>query len=188
MGLSRTLYLILLCAVGAARLAELQISKRNQSRLKDKGARKEREPHFRWMVVFHTAILLGAATEVFLLDRPLLPWLAIVSGCLFIAANIVRWWVIRAMQEHWNVEVMNSTALGVVSTGPFRWIRHPNYAAVFIEMITLPLIHTAWITAAAGAILHVIVLRNRLRVEDPALMSNPAYRGAMGHKPRFIPW
>jgi len=73
---------------------------------------------------------------------------------LFVAANIVRWWVIRTLGEHWNVQVMDSTKLGVITTGPFRYVRHPNYAAVFVEMIALPLIHTAWMTALVGAIAH----------------------------------
>jgi methyltransferase len=47
-------------------------------------------------------------------------------------------WVIRTMGEHWNVQVMNSTSLGVVTTGPFCYVRHPNYAAVFTEMLVLP--------------------------------------------------
>ena len=106
---------------------------------------------------------------------------------LFFAANVVRWWVIRTLGRHWNVEVMDSTRLGVVTTGPFRYVRHPNYAAVFVEMIALPLIHTAWITAVAGAIAHVIVLTLRLSVEDPVLLSNPDYAAVMGTKPRFLP-
>jgi len=66
-------------------------------------------------------------------------------------------------------------------------VRHPNYAAVFVEMLALPLIHTAWITALAGALAHMIVLSLRLSVEDPVLLSNPHYAAAMGSKPRFFP-
>jgi len=106
---------------------------------------------------------------------------------LFAAANLVRWWVIRALGEHWNVQVVDSTKLGFVASGPFRYVRHPNYAAVFLEMLALPLIHTAWITALAGAIAHAIVLSLRLSVEDPVLLSNPDYAAAMGSKPRFLP-
>src|SRR5256886_15815543 len=71
---------------------------------------------------------------------------------VFLAANAVRWWVIRTLGDHWNVQVMDSTRLGVVTSGPFRFVRHPNYAAVFAEMLALPLIHTAWITAVAGSL------------------------------------
>ncbi len=74
---------------------------------------------------------------------------------IFLAANVVRWWVIRTLGNHWNVQVMDSTSLGVISSGPFRYVRHPNYAAVFAEMLSLPLIHTAWITAIVGSLAHI---------------------------------
>ena len=93
----------------------------------------------------------------------------------------------RTLGIHWNTEVVNSAPLGVVSNGPFRWIRHPNYVGVFVEMIALPLIHTAWVTAAFAAAGNAMVLRNRLRIEEPVLDAVPAYRAAMSGKPRFFP-
>jgi methyltransferase len=106
---------------------------------------------------------------------------------VFLAANAVRWWVIRTLGDHWNVQVMDSTRLGVVTSGPFRYVRHPNYAAVFAEMLALPLIHTAWITATAGALAHIGVLTQRLSTEERVLFANPEYRAAMSSKPRFLP-
>lgn len=82
---------------------------------------------------------------------------------------------------------MDSTRLGVVTDGPFRYVRHPNYAAVFVEMIALPLIHTAWITAIAGSCLHLWAIRKRLEAEEPPLLADPEYRAAMAAKPRFVP-
>jgi methyltransferase len=106
---------------------------------------------------------------------------------VFLAANAVRWWVIRSLGAHWNVQVVDSARLGVVTSGPFRYVRHPNYAAVFAEMLALPLIHTAWITATAGAIAHIGVLAQRLSTEERVLFANPDYRAAMTGKPRFLP-
>ena len=105
---------------------------------------------------------------------------------VFLAANAVRWWVIRTLGEHWNVQVMDSTRLGVVTSGPFRYVRHPNYAAVFAEMLALPLIHTAWITAMAGSLRTSAVLAQRLSTEERVLFANPDYRAAMTGKPRFL--
>jgi methyltransferase len=139
------------------------------------------------MVALHAAVLLGAALEVLLLKRPFLPILAGVAFAIFLAANIVRWWVIRTLGDHWNVQVMDSTRLGVVTSGPFRFVRHPNYAAVFAEMLALPLIHTAWITALAGSLAHMAVLAQRLSTEEAVLFANPDYRAAMTGKPRFLP-
>jgi methyltransferase len=187
MDLSVIAFLLLLVAVAALRFVELRISRRHQRQLVSRGAAKVAQPRFGWMVALHTAVLVGAAAEVVFLKRPFLPVLAALMLAVFLAANAVRWWVIRALGDHWNVQVMDSTRLGVITTGPFRLVRHPNYAAVFSEMLALPLIHTAWITALAGSLAHVAVLAQRLATEEAVLFANPDYRAAMTGKPRFLP-
>jgi len=187
MDVSVIAFLALLLAVALLRLVELRISKQHQIEMTARGAAKVDEPRFRWMVLLHTAVLVGAALEVVFLRRPFLPWLAAPMLGVFLAANVVRWWVIRTLGEHWNVQVVDSTCLGVVTTGPFRYVRHPNYAAVFAEMLALPLIHTAWITAITGTIAHIGVLAQRLSTEERVLFANPDYRTAMTGKPRFLP-
>jgi methyltransferase len=182
-----TAYLALLALVGLGRLVELRISRRNQQQLQKNGVRKIAEPHFRWMVFVHAAVLAGAAAEVIFLNRPLIPALAIAMAVLFALANALRWWVIRTLAGHWNVEVMASSRVGVVTAGPYRWVRHPNYVAVVIELFALPMMHTAWITALAGTLANLEILRRRLLVEDGVLMADPAYRLTMGGKPRFLP-
>ena len=180
-------FLALLALVGATRLLELGISRRHQRELASHGIVKRADPLYRWMVVLHAGVLLGAALEVVLLRRPFLPVLAIVAGIFFFLATALRWWVIRSLGAHWNVEVMASGNLGVVTGGPFRWIRHPNYLGVFVELVALPLIHTAWITAVLAAAGNAWVLRHRLRIEEPVLDANPVYRREMSGKPRFLP-
>ena len=187
MDVSVYLFLGLLLAVGLLRLVEMRISWQHQKEMASRGAAKVDEPRFRWMVLLHTAVLIGAALEVVFLKRPFLPWLAAPMFAIFLAANALRWWVIRSLGAHWNVQVVDSTRLGVVTSGPFRYVRHPNYAAVFSELLALPLIHTAWITAIAGAIAHIGVLAQRLSTEERVLLANPDYRAAMSGKPRFLP-
>jgi methyltransferase len=185
--MSIVVYILFLAAVGLGRLAEMGISRRHQRALAARGAQKVAEPHFRWMVLLHGGVLVAAALEVGLLERPLIPALAAAMIGLFVLSNALRWWVIRTMAEHWNVQVVDSLGLGVVTHGPFRWIRHPNYLAVFVELLAVPLIHTAWLTALLGGLAHIWVLRRRIVVEEAVLLANPDYRAAMGHKPRFIP-
>jgi methyltransferase len=187
MDVSFYLFLALLLAVGSMRLVEMRISRQHQREMAARGAAKVDEPKFRWMVLLHTAVLIGAAVEVVFLKRPFIVWLAAPMFAIFIAANALRWWVIRSLGAHWNVQVVDSSRLGVVTTGPFRYVRHPNYAAVFSELLALPLIHTAWITAIAGAVAHVGVLAQRLSTEERVLFANPDYRAAMSGKPRFLP-
>jgi methyltransferase len=180
-------FLTLLAAVAVLRLVELRVSREHQRRLIPRGAIRVPNQHFGLMVSVHVAVLAGAAFEVLFLSRPFHLALAAPTFTLFLAANLVRLWVIRTLGEHWSVQIMDSTRLGVVTGGPFRYIRHPNYAAVFVEMIALPLIHTAWITAIGGACLHVVAIRKRLQAEEPPLLADPQYRSAMAMKPRFVP-
>ena len=180
-------YLALLLAVGLLRIYELQISRRHQQQMLARGASKIQDRRFRWMVMLHVCVLIGCAVEVVFLHRPFYPLFAAFCFAIFLSANAVRWWVIRTLGEHWNVQVVNSTAMGVVTSGPFRYVRHPNYAAVFVEMVFLPLIHCAWITAFVGSVLHVLVLSQRLATEERVLFSDAQYRAAMSGKPRFVP-
>jgi methyltransferase len=187
MALSVRAYLGLLLVVALLRLYELLISRRHRREMLAHGAQKVADPRFRWMVLLHTSVLVGAALEVVFLHRPFYPLFAAVCFAIFVAANVVRWWVIRTLGEHWNVQVMNSTGMGVITDGPFRYVRHPNYAAVFVEMLVLPLIHCAWITAVLGSAAHVAVLSQRLATEERVLFADARYREAMSGKPRFVP-
>ena len=184
---SLTVFLVLLVLVGTARLVELSISRRRQRALRASGVAPVPEPHFRAMVSLHTAILIGAGLEAWLLRRQPLGLLSVVAVLVFLGANALRIWVIATLGRHWNVQIMDSTALGVVATGPFRFIRHPNYVAVFAELAALPLIHGAWLTALLGSAAHVWVLFHRVRTEEAALLAHPQYRALMGPKPRFFP-
>jgi methyltransferase len=180
-------YLALLALVGLERLVELRISRRNQIKLEKQGVRKIAEPHFRWLVFLHGGILACAAAEVLLFHRPLIPPLAIAMAALFVFSNALRWWVIRTLAGFWNVEIMASSRVGIVTSGPYRWVRHPNYVGVVLEVFSLPMIHTAWITALAGTLAYLEILRRRIRLEEGVLMADPSYRSAMGAKPRFLP-
>lgn len=187
MGLSFELFVGLLVAVGVMRLAELRISHQNRRRMLAGGAVPVPEPHFKWIVVIHAGVLICAPIEVVLLKRPFIPWLAATMFVLFIASNLLRLWVVLSLGQLWSVNIMDSARLGVVTDGPFRFVRHPNYVGVVLEVISLPLIYSAWMTAIAAALGYCYTLSRRVAAEEKVLMANPEYREAMGHKPRFLP-
>jgi methyltransferase len=184
---SEIAFLGLLAAVGAGRLLEMRLSRRHQRALASRGARREPEPGFAAMVALHTGVLVASAVEVVALHRPFSAARAVPALVAFALANVLRWWVIATLGPHWNVQVVGSLELGVVTGGPYRFVRHPNYVAVFVELFALPLVHGAWVTALAGAALHVPVLRRRLALEEAVLGADAAYRAAMSAKPRFVP-
>jgi len=180
-------YLGLLLAVGVGRLLEMRLSRRHQRALSARGFAREREPAFALMVAVHTGLLLGAGVEVLVAPRPVPGGLAVAALVAFGLANALRWWVIATMAEQWNVQVVNALGLGVVTTGPFRWIRHPNYVAVFVELLALPLVHAAYVTAVLGTLAHVGILARRIGLEERVLLGDATYRATMGGKPRFFP-
>jgi methyltransferase len=139
------------------------------------------------MVALHTGVLASAALEVVVLRRPFVAAVGVPALALVVLANLLRWWVIATLGPHWNVRVMGSLSIGVVSTGPFRFVRHPNYVAVFVELAALPLVHGAWLTALVGSALHALILRRRIALEEKVLFADAGYRAVMGPKPRFIP-
>ncbi len=187
MDLKRISYTGLVAAVGLGRLLELRVSRRRQRRLEQAGMVKVPEPHFKAMVGLHTGVLAGSVLEVWLLKRRFRPHLALPALVTLLGANVLRWWVIRTLADHWNVEVIDSLPRGVIAHGPYRFIRHPNYVAVFLELLALPLLGGAWLTAVIGSIAHLWVLKQRIATEESVLLAHSAYRAAMGHKPRFMP-
>jgi methyltransferase len=178
----------LVLAVGVIRLVELRVSQRRRRALAGQGAKPVAERHFGAMVLVHTGILAGALAEGWLTRRPPRAAVAMPALALVLAANLLRWWVIATLGPHWNVRVMDSLGLGVVTGGPFRWVRHPNYVAVFVELTALPLVHGAYVTAVVGAAAHLWVLWHRIHTEETVLLADPVYRAQMAGKPRFLPW
>lgn len=180
-------YAALAAAVGVDRLIAVGTSRRNQRRLDSSGAKKIHDPSFTGLALLHVAYLVAAPLEVSWFARPFLPWLGVPALAALIAATVLRFWAVRTLADHWNLSVVASQGLGPVTTGPYRWIRHPNYVAIIVEVAALPLVHTAWLTALVATLLQIPLLVRRIAVEERVLMSDPDYRKQMGHKPRFFP-
>ena len=186
--MTRVEYLLLLALVAIGRLIELRVSLRNRRGLVALGAAPVPEACFPFMVAVHAGVLGSAAAEVWFLRRPFIAPLAITMAIVFVLANALRWWVIRTLDAYWTVVVVDSAPLGgVVTGGPYRWIRHPNYVAVIAELFSLPMIYTCWITAIWGTLANAEILRRRLKTEEAVLIENPQYVTEMAWKPRFFP-
>lgn len=166
---SRVLYTLLVLLVVGERLIELAISRRHERRLRARGAREAGGGHYPAMVGLHTLWLVACPLEVWLLDRPLVPGLAVVAGVALAATMALRYWVIATLGDRWCTRVLVPPDEPPVTGGPYRWLRHPNYLAVAVEVFALPLIHTAWLTAAVLGTANLAVLAVRIRSEDRAL-------------------
>jgi methyltransferase len=174
----------LVVAVALERLAELVVSKRHERTLYFRGAVEHGRGHYPTMVALHTGLLVAAPAEVLLLDRPFLPWLGWPALLLVAATMALRWWVIATLGERWTTRVMVLPGVPLVAGGPFRWLPHPNYLAVAVEVVALPLVHTGWWTAALFGIANLALLRVRIRCEDRALGRRGGGGPGAGDRPR----
>lgn len=162
-------YVLLVLAVGCERLAELVVSNRNRAWSLARGGVESGLGHYPAMVMLHTGLLAGALLEVWLADRPFLPALGWPMLALVLASQALRWWCIATLGPRWNTRIVVVPGLALVATGPYRWLRHPNYVAVVIEGVALPLVHTAWVTALTFTVLNALLLRVRIGAENAAL-------------------
>jgi methyltransferase len=90
-----------------------------------------------------------------------------------VASQGLRWWCIATLGRRWNTRVIVVPDLPLVRSGPYRFFRHPNYVAVVVEGVALPLVHAAWITAVTFTVLNAGLLAVRIRAEDAALATLP---------------
>jgi len=97
----------------------------------------------------------------------------------------LRWWAVATLGDKWNVRVIVVPGEAPIRRGPYRLLRHPNYLAVAVEMLCVPLVHGAWLTAVVFSALNALVLRDRIRIEEQAL--GEPYRRAFAGVPRFMP-
>lgn len=186
MTLPYALFLGLLAATGLMRLVELAVSR---ARMKAQPDAVVAEPWlFPAMAALHGGLVLAPAIEVWLLHTPFRPWLAVASGAVLIAATALRIWTLRTIGKSWNVRVVVPQDLKVATTGPYRWIRHPNYLVVIIEIAALPLLHGAWASAVALTAINALVLYRRISTEEASLSKIPAWREAMADRRRLIPF
>lgn len=155
---------IVLLLVLGERLAELWLARRNTERLLAQGAVEHGAEHYPWLVLLHaawlTALVLGHDPQ-----HPLDPyWLA-----LFGLLQLARAWVIVSLGRLWTTRIIRLAGAPLVRSGPYRYLRHPNYLVVAAEIVVLPLALGLWPVAAVFGPLNLLLLRERIRIEDRAL-------------------
>jgi methyltransferase len=162
-------YVVLVLLVGLERVAELVVSLRNAKWSFAKGGVEMGKGHYPFMVLLHSGLLAGCLVEAIVADRPFIPALGWTMLAVVLLAQGLRWWCITVLGPQWNTRVIVVPELPLVTSGPYRWFRHPNYVAVVAEGVALPLVHDAWITAVVFTLLNVPLLAVRIRSEEAAL-------------------
>ncbi len=188
MSVSAVLYTVFIGLTALERLYEVRVSNRHAAWAFAHGGEEHGRSHFPAMVALHTALLVLAPAEVWLLDRVFTPAIGLPMIGLAVATQALRWWCIATLGPRWNTRVIVVPGLPRITAGPYRWLRHPNYVAVVTEGIALPLIHGAAITAVLFTVLNAWLLKVRIGVEEEALgvLARPprwALPGAAGDPP-----
>lgn len=178
-------YLALLAALAAERIFHLVLASRNARRALAAGAVEHGRGHYPVMAAFHALFLLSAATEAIVLRRPFpgaLGWIAL-GGAL--GAQALRYWSVASLGARWNTRIIVFPGTAPIRRGPYRFMRHPNYLAVIIEIACVPLIHGCWLTAMVFSIGNAALLRVRIRAEEAAM--GPRYAMEFGGRLRLLP-
>lgn len=166
---TRWLYLGLVLLVVFQRSSELRLARSNERLARAAGAVEFGAGHYPVMVTLHTLFLVSCVAEVFLLERPLDPRAAGAMLLLLAMATALRYWTISTLGERWTTRILVRPGLSLVTGGPYRFLRHPNYLAVVLEIAALPLVHGAWVTAVVFSLANAALLLVRIRAENAAL-------------------
>lgn len=176
-------YLALVATSGLLRLAELRRSSSNERELGAAG--RPSAGNYRAMLLLHVALHALPLLEVTVFRRRArLPWL---WGGLLVGTMVLRRWSMASLGAAWNVRGAVPDRLTVVTAGPYRLVRHPNYVAVALEFLALPLAGGAWLSALLLSPLEALSLAERVREEERRLLAQPDYREAFARRKRFLP-
>ena len=159
---------IFLLFVILQRIVELVIAKRNERIVRGKGAIEFDRNGYKIIVAMHVAFFISLVLEKIFLERRLNS-LWIFFTILFVLAQFLRYWAISSLGVYWNTRVLVVPNSKLVTSGPYKYLRHPNYIAVITEIAVIPLIFSCYITAAVFSALNLILLRRRVRIEEEAL-------------------
>lgn len=167
-------FVALVLATGFERIAELVVSTRHARWSFERGGIESGRGHFGPMVVLHSGLLIACLVEVLVFDREFHAFLGWPMLALVLASQGLRWWCIASLGNQWNTRVIVVPGLELVARGPYRWLKHPNYVAVVVEGLALPLVHTAWATALGFTVLNAVLLLGfRIPAENRALAQLP---------------
>ena len=153
-----------LALVALARLGELALARRNERRLRARGAIEHGAGHYPLFVLLHAGWLIAVAALADPDRPPVWGWLA-----AYALLQALRVWTLASLGPYWTTRVLTLPDDPLVRRGPYRWLRHPNYLIVAGEIAALPLAFRLWAVAIAFSVLNLALLAWRLRIEEEAL-------------------
>lgn len=164
-----TPFVVLVLLVAGQRLWELRRSKTHEASILAAGGREHAPGQMRVMRALHTAWIVSMLLEVLLLHRAFDARVAIPAFLVFAVGQFLRIAAMRTLGDRWTVTVMTLPDAPLVQKGIYRYVRHPNYVGVVLEIAALPLVHGAWLTSVFFTLANAVLLRHRVAAEEEAL-------------------
>ncbi len=154
--------------VAAQRLLELALARHNERKARAKGAVERGQGHYPFIVALHSLWLVSTLVEGVLRGAELPPYWP-VPLVLFLLVQPLRYWAILSLKESWNTKILVVPGKKLARRGPYKYLNHPNYVVVVVEILAFPLIFGAWVTALTFTVLNAALLSMRIREENRAL-------------------
>lgn len=158
-----------LALVVAQRLGELALASSNTRKLLARGAREVGRAHYPLFIALHSSWLVAIALTTPIDAQPIWPLIG-----AFVALQLIRVWVISTLGSYWTTRVITLDGAPVVRSGPYRWVKHPNYWVVVGEIAVLPLAFHNWPVAVVWSLLNAVLLKYRIGLESAALVGRVA--------------
>lgn len=168
------------------RFLELSIAKKHEKWILANGGKEIGREHYPLMVLLHTGFFLSFLIESFVNGYPLSS-LWPVLFIFLILTQLLRYWSIQSLGPFWNTRIMVLPGAVPVVKGPYKYFRHPNYLAVILEFVLIPLLFNAFYTCILFSILNAILLKLRISLEEKTLTETNEYEEIMSGKSRFLP-
>ncbi|WP_277586188.1 isoprenylcysteine carboxyl methyltransferase family protein [Psychrobacillus antarcticus] len=168
------LFFIIISLVITQRLIEVAIAKRNEKRMLARGAYEVGASHYPYMVTMHVCFFISLIVEVLVFNRAISPLLPIFL-LLFIFVQLLRIWCLTSLGSFWNTKIIILPDANVVRSGPYTFMRHPNYVVVCLEIVLLPFMFQAYFTAISFTLLNLAMLSVRIPTEEKALREATNY-------------
>ncbi|WLD95409.1 hypothetical protein MOJ78_12590 [Alkalihalobacillus sp. AL-G] len=181
------LFSVFISFVVLQRLMELVIAKRNEKNMKLRGAIEYGKEHYHYIVLLHIGFLFCFITEAIWSGFTLTPFFTVLFT-LYVLLQAVRIWTIRSLGMYWNTKIIILPKAMVVKRGPYRYLRHPNYVIVALEILIIPLLFSAYFTAVLFSLLNYFLLTYiRIPAEEKALTAQSNYGDDFAKTPKFVP-
>jgi methyltransferase len=184
---TRLAFTVLVLAVAMQRLFEVGRSRHHERWLRAHGAVERASWQVPLIAALHGAWLVAMCAEVWLLAPPFRPGLAAGALAVFACGQILRFLAMRALGPRWTIRILTLPLEPPVTTSVYRYLRHPNYLGVILEIAALPLVGGAIWTSLVASLANAVVLALRVKAEERALATDNGYAMIFGARPRFVP-